>query len=555
MCLAAAVLASAALASFAALAAPGSASTRATAPTSSTPPVISGTAAQGATLTASSGSWSGDTPISFAFRWRLCNASGAACTDISGETGQTHLVAASEVGKTLRVNVTATNTTGSATALSAQTAVVVAATAPANTAPPAITGTAQQGQTLTTSDGTWSANPTPTFRYSWERCNSSGGSCSVLGGQTAKTYVATSADLGSTLRSIVSATNTAGSATAQSNSTPVVTASGSAPRASSQPNVSGTLKVGQTLTAGLGTWTGATPISYTFVWQRCNSNGLCSTIGGATKQTYVATTSDIGHRLRTVITGRNSFGTGSVTSNLTTGAIAATGTKPTVRAAPVLSGDARQGSTLTTTVGSWTSATKVRFTYSWLRCDARGNGCAAIPAATAGSYTLTSADVGHTIRSQLTVTNSSGSTSASSNPTPVVRATPSGLIRLSDGRYSIAAANVSLPQRLIISGVAFNPHRLRSRAPFSVRFRVTDTRGYAVRDALVYVIALPYGITRPAPETPTDNAGYVTITLRPSARLPLRRGAIVLFVRARKQSDNLLAGVSTRRLVQVLVRG
>jgi hypothetical protein len=42
--------------------------------------------------------------------------------------------------------------------------------------------------------------------------------------------------------------------------------------------------------------------------------------------------------------------------------------------------------------------------------------------------------------------------------------------------------------------------------------------------------------------------------LRPTARLPLRNGYfIVMFVRARKQGDQLLAGVSTRRLVQVRV--
>jgi hypothetical protein len=92
-----------------------------------------------------------------------------------------------------------------------------------------------------------------------------------------------------------------------------------------------------------------------------------------------------------------------------------------------------------------------------------------------------------------------------------------------------------------------------SRAPFTARFRVTDTRGYAVRDALVYIVTLPYGLTSPAGEVRTDTAGYATIVVRPTAALSLRRGSIVMFVRARKEGDSLLVGVSTRRLVQVLV--
>jgi hypothetical protein len=53
-----------------------------------------------------------------------------------------------------------------------------------------------------------------------------------------------------------------------------------------------------------------------------------------------------------------------------------------------------------------------------------------------------------------------------------------------------------------------------------------------------------------APETPTDGTGWATIQIRPTRNLPLRRGDLVMFVRARKPGDSLLAGVSTRRLVQ-----
>jgi hypothetical protein len=77
-----------------------------------------------------------------------------------------------------------------------------------------------------------------------------------------------------------------------------------------------------------------------------------------------------------------------------------------------------------------------------------------------------------------------------------------------------------------------------------------------VRDALVYVIGLPYNRLAGAPEVRTDTAGYATVRLHPTSKLPLGRGsALVVFRPGRNESGNLLAGVSTRRLVQVLVGG
>ena len=555
--LAAGVIVGAALASLLAFATPGSASTQAAPPANVAAPTITGSAAEGSTLTVSSGSWSGDAPITFSFQWRRCDSSGASCTDISGATGQTRTVVSSEVGSTLRAAVTATNTAGTSTALTQPTPVVVAASAPVNTAAPAITGSAQAGQILTTSEGTWSGSPPPTFSYAWQRCNSSGSGCATLSGQQSSTYALAAADIGSTLRSLVTATNTAGTATAQSSQTAVIVASGSAPHPNGQGNISGTLQVGATLTVSTG-WSGTSPIAYSFQWERCDKNGHCTPISGATGQTYVATVNDIGFRLRAFVAGRNAYGSSSLYSNLTAAAIAAVGAKPALITAPTVTGTFQVGGTVTTTPGTWSSSTTLHYAYAWLRCDAQGNACSTIAGATAQSWKLTAASASHTVRSQVTATNSAGSATAQSVPyavsaAPAAPVAPSGLISIGGGMYSVSATAVSLPQRLIISGVAFTPSRLTSRAPFTARFRVTDTRGYAVRDALVYLVALPYGWIAKAPEVSTDTSGYATIAVRPTSALPLRRGSLVMFVRARKQGDNLLAGVSTRRLVQVLV--
>ena len=71
--------------------------------------------------------------------------------------------------------------------------------APANTAVPAVSGTAQQGDTLTTSNGSWSGSPT-SYAYAWEDCNSSGASCAKISNATASTYTLASSDVGDTIR-------------------------------------------------------------------------------------------------------------------------------------------------------------------------------------------------------------------------------------------------------------------------------------------------------------------------------------------------------------------
>ena len=198
----------------------GSAATQA-APVNTAPPTITGTPTVGQTLTAHEGTWS-NSPTSFTYQWLRCNTSGGSCVSISNATAKTYTLVGADAGHTMRVDVTAKNADGSATARSAPTAVVAAAgNPPRNTARPTISGTAKAGQQLTAENGSWTGNPT-SFAYQWQQCDADVAICSNIGGATGKTYTVTGGDVGFRLRVLVTAKNAKGSATVPSALTDVV---------------------------------------------------------------------------------------------------------------------------------------------------------------------------------------------------------------------------------------------------------------------------------------------------------------------------------------------
>jgi hypothetical protein len=190
------------------------------APKNVAPPVVSGSPHVGETLTSSSGLWNGN-PTRLSYHWQRCNASGAGCAAIAGVVGQTYALTQADAGSRIRVFATARNRYGATSVQSAPTAAVGAVAAPTNTELPTITGTAQVGQTLSATTGTWTGSPT-SFGFQWQRCDAAGSACVAIPGATAGTYVAAASDSGSTLRVSVTATNPAGSATATSGQTAAV---------------------------------------------------------------------------------------------------------------------------------------------------------------------------------------------------------------------------------------------------------------------------------------------------------------------------------------------
>jgi hypothetical protein len=107
------------------------------------------------------------------------------------------------------------------------------ATKPKNVTPPTITGTAEVGQKLVATRGTWTGNPTA-FQYSWNRCDADS-ACLTIAGATKKTYVPTNSDVGHTLRVTVTARNAAGATAAASAPSAVVSPSGCPPGTAAIP--------------------------------------------------------------------------------------------------------------------------------------------------------------------------------------------------------------------------------------------------------------------------------------------------------------------------------
>ena len=100
-------------------------------------------------------------------------------------------------------------------------------------------------------------------------------------------------------------------------------------------------------------------------------------------------------------------------------ALARTSAAPANTAAPTISGEAREGSILTATNGTWTN-NPTSFTYKWQRCATDGTGCGDISKATDKTYTLVAGDVSHTVRVVVTAVNADGKTPAPSAPTAIV---------------------------------------------------------------------------------------------------------------------------------------
>jgi hypothetical protein len=195
------------------------------APVASSPPLVSGGARQGQTLTESHGSWSSD-PVAYTYQWEDCNGAGTACSPIVGATGPSYTLTNADAGHTVAVQEVASNLSATGIPASSSATAVVIPLPPTSSAVPTISGTAVEGDTLTASDVAWANAPT-SVSYQWENCNAAGQNCQPIPGATSKTYTLAASDIGDRVVIVETAANAGGtSAPATSAATGAVPESG-----------------------------------------------------------------------------------------------------------------------------------------------------------------------------------------------------------------------------------------------------------------------------------------------------------------------------------------
>lgn len=363
-------------------------------------PAITGNAVVGGILTANPGTWV-PTPSSFSYRWLRDGAV------IPGATAATYQIQLADLGMPLSVSVVGSRAgVGTAVATSARTAAVTVGALTA--VEPTIKGAPSLGATLTAESGGWGPAPV-SFTYQWNRNGT------AIAGATGSTYKVTAADAGATLTVTVTGAKPGyASATRTSAGTAVLLAF-----TPGTPTISGTARIGSTLTAATGSWT-PTPTSFAYQWNRAGK-----AIAGATQASYAVQPADAGAAITVTVTAKRA---GYVDLARTS---AATASVPslvfTAAPVPTISGTARVGSKLTAKAGTWTPG-PVTLSYQWYR------GSVAIAGATGAVYTPVGVDAGAKLTVKVTGTRSGYAT---------VTRTSKATVKVASGKLTVGTPTIS----------------------------------------------------------------------------------------------------------------
>lgn len=382
-------------------------------------PSIVGTAQVGNTLNAAVSTSGYPTPT-MTYQWTYSTTSAGPYSNISGATSSSYNVDSAYVGDYIGLNVTATDSAGSATQSASPTSQVVG---PAiSTSAPTISGSVAIGNSLTVSNGSWRGNPA-SYTYQWYDCTSSsgtpGGGCSPISGATSASYTLADSDYNDYLLAKVTAVNFYGSVSANSTTTAIVP--GVAPTFTNAPAISGTAVVGNTL-SGTASASAYPAPTLSYQWEYAtSSSGAYTAIGGATSTVYLIPTTYVGDYLEFVTIATNAFGSTTLSSSPTSQVIAT----PVNTSAPTFSSASSTtfggynftyaGAQLTASPGSWTGS-GLTYSYQWQQQLDDSSTWSNISGATSSTYTPTSIQLGGDIRVVVTASNS---TSATSSPDAV----------------------------------------------------------------------------------------------------------------------------------------
>ena len=378
-------------------------------------PTVTGTPRVGETLTASTSDIAdadGLTNTTFIYQWLADD------TSISGAAGSTHTLTGADEGKTIKVRVSFTDDAGNEESLTsaATSAVTVLLTASVHDVPASHDGSAGFEFELHFS-------PEPSISYRTLRDHA----LTVTGGELTKTQ---RKDTGSNLKWIIgvkpsgngdvtvtlTATTDCDAEDAictkdgeMLSNTVEVTVPGpdshagtpNAP-ATGAPAVTGTARVGETLTAStsdIADADGLTSATFSYRWLRDDAD-----ISGATGSTYTLADADEGKAIKVRVSFTDDAGNEESLTSAVTATVAARPNRPAT-GAPTISGTAQVGETLTVTTTGIADAdglTGVTFAYQWLADDTD------ISDATGSTYTLAAADEGKAIKVRVSFTDDRG---------------------------------------------------------------------------------------------------------------------------------------------------
>jgi len=237
---------------------------------------------------------------------------------------------------------------------------------------------------------------------------------------------------------------------------------------------------------------------------------------------------------------------------------AASAAAPKNTSPPTITGTPQQGHTLVGHRGTWTG-NPTDYNDFWVRCDETGGSCSNIAGANDKSgYLLKLVDVGNTIRFKVQAKNADGSTFASSVPTAVIApaTAPPPATGCPTGTGPVQVTAVTPPARLLIDSQQSSPSVVhRGSQQIILRYHVSACGGRSVQGALVYATAVPFSQLSIPGEQTTGPDGFAELTFHTLAGFPAspHQQLLAIFVRARKSGEDLLGGISTRRLFSVPV--
>lgn len=221
------------------------------------------------------------------------------------------------------------------------------------------------------------------------------------------------------------------------------------------------------------------------------------------------------------------------------------------------------GSSLDVTRGEWTP-TDSKLTYLWLFCKG-GSDCTEPnqpPYPDPGGFLLERSEIGYSFQAREFATDPvSGEQAHADTEVSPVTIEPEGDLGftgcppVSDTK-GLSITRIQPPARLQIDRHTSTPGVItRSTQRLTLRFHVVACNGLNVQGALVYATPTPYQQFI-GTEHATNADGWATITLSRERFFPAtpRQQNLIVFARARKSGEDLLGGVSTRRLVSFRVR-